>query len=134
MAKKSNDAVTTAPKTVRASRKKAAPTHETHGALEPKPTLNMAKMFGIRDGYKVDTLEEYRAEINAMTLTDLHEHAHTVGVVPLDPRDKLVASLERQFTQAKMNQLPPRVINVPTNPAMKDFMKKWFAGEPVGTR
>lgn len=134
MAKKSNDAVTTAPKTVRASRKKAAPTHETHGALEPKPGMNMAKAFGIRDGYDVDTLEEYQAKINDMTLTDLHEHAHTVGVVPLDPRDKLVTSLERQFVQAKMNQLPPRVINVPTNPALKDFMKKWFAGEPVGAR
>jgi len=134
MAKKSDSAVQTAPKTVRASRKKAAPTHETHGALDPKPGMNMAKAFGIRDGYRVDTLEEYRTEINAMTLTDLHEHAHVVGVVPLDPRDKLVANLERQFVQAKMNQQPPRVIHVPTNPAYKDFMKKWFAGEPVGTR
>ena len=128
------NSVETVTKTARASRKKSAPLHETHGALEPKPGMNMAKAFGIRDGYTADNLEAYKAEIAGMTLTDLHDHAHLVGVVPLDPRDKLIASLERQYVQAQMNQRPPKVIKVQTNPAMADFMKKWWAGEPVSNR
>lgn len=133
MAKKTTDAGTPA-KTVRGSRKKAASTHETHGALEPKKEMNMIKAFGIRDGYDVDTVEEYAAKIKEMTLTDLHDHAHTVGVVPLDPREKLIATLERKFVQSKMDQKPPKVIPVKTNPAMADFMKKWWAGEATNSR
>jgi hypothetical protein len=96
--------------------------------------MNMIKAFGIRDGYTADTLEEYRAEIDKMTLTDLHDHCHVVGVVPLDPRDKLVTALERKFVQAQMNQQPVRTIHVKTNPDMAGFMKKWWAGEAVNAR
>lgn len=117
-------------KTTRASRKKN-PKHQTHGALTPPvaESMNMIKAFGIRDGYDTDSLDEYKEKINEMTTTDLHEHAHTIGIVPLDARDKLIVSLERRFVEAKMSQRGPRRIQVKTNPAMADFMKKFNAGE-----
>lgn len=116
-------------KTARASHKKPS-AHQTHGALPPvREPMNMMKAFGIRDGYDVDTLEEYKAKLAKYTQTDLHEHAHAIGIVPLDARDKLTTALERKFVEAKLAQRPTRAIRVPTNPAMADFMRKFNAGE-----
>lgn len=112
------------PKTARASRKKN-PAHQTHGALPARESMNMVKAFGIRDGYEVDTLDEYKAQIEEMTTSDLHEHAHTIGIVPLDARDKLTASLERKFIEAKISQRGPRRVRIKTNPAMTDFMAEF---------
>lgn len=114
-------------KPARASRKKVT-AHQTHGALPPSSGMNMAKAFGLRDGYDVDTLDEYKAKIDDMTETDLHEHSHAMGIVPLEPRDKLMASLERKFVETKMSQRPVRQIHFKENPQMADFMKQFRAG------
>jgi hypothetical protein len=115
-------------KAVKASKK--APTHETHGALPtPAKPVNMIKLFGIKDGYTVDTLEDYTVQLENMLESELHDHAHVVGVVPLDPRDKLTASLKRKFTETKMAQRPPRTGKIAVNPAMAKWHKEWFAGD-----
>ncbi len=117
----------TSRKTVKASKR---PAHETHGALPPaKPPMNMMKAFGIRDGYDTDNKEVYAKQIDDMTTSDLHMHAHEVGIVPLDARDKLTKSLLTKFDEVKMSYIPPRVKQVPQNPAMAGFMKKWLAGD-----
>jgi len=107
---------------------------QVHGALESRPSVNMIKLFGINDGYdNVDNIDQYRAKLQAMTVTDLHEHSHRVGIVPLDARDKLITSLEKKFLEAKMRQLPNRALKLPTradsDPEMANFMKKFQAGE-----
>lgn len=107
---------------------------QTHGALEPQPSTNMMRLFGISDGYEgVQDLSDYRTKLEAMTLTDLHDHSHKVGIVPLDARDKLIISLERKFIEAKARQMPTKVINVKTradsDPEFAKVMKKWQAGE-----
>lgn len=115
-------------KTAKASKK--TPAHETHGALPVKPgSMNMFKAFNIKDGYHVDTIAEYNTELEKMTETDLQHHAHEVGVVPVNPRPKLETSLRDKFNQVKASQRPPRTRKVETNPAMKDFMHKWWQGE-----
>lgn len=120
-------------KTTRASKKKLAideNTKQTHGALAPQPTVNMMKLFGINDGYDgVETIDDYRAKLSKMTITDLHEHAHRIGIVPLDSKDKLTASLERKFQETKLRNMPHRPVPVKTNPAMAEFMKKFQSGE-----
>jgi len=116
-------------KAVRASRKKA-PAHETHGALPAAPkSMNMIKAFGIKDGYDAETLEDYDSQLEKMLPSELHDHAHTVGIVPLDPRDKLIASLRRKFQETKMAQRPQRNLKVKTNPQMAGFMKQWWSGD-----
>ena len=121
MAKKVNK------KEAKASTKKVAveQLHQTHAALPPQPPVNMFKMFGIDDGYgNLETAEEYQKKLEAMTITDLHEHAHIKGIVPLDARDKLVASLVKKFRMAKAAQIPERVFSTPINPNMAEFHRK----------
>lgn len=116
------------PKAVRA--RKQNPAHQTHGALPPRPEpMNMIKAFGIRDGYDVDTLDEYKGKLDKYTQTELHEHAHEIGIVPLDARDKLTKALHDKFVQAKLSQRPTRRIQVPINPKMEGFIKRFNAGE-----
>lgn len=117
--------------------KSKKPLKETHGALPPKPaTMNMMKAFGIRDGYDTDDRGEYLRQLEGMTDTDLQDHAHTVGVVPLSPRDKLVTALERKFIETKNAQRPPRTLRFPTladkDPKWADMMKRWQQGEYNG--
>lgn len=116
------------PKKVTTASSKKTPAHETHGAL-PNQGMNMFKAFGIKDGYHVDSLSEYNAQLDKMTETDLQNHAHEVGVVPVNPRHKLETSLREKFQQVKASQRPHKVKTVPTNPAMNDFMKRWWQGE-----
>lgn len=115
-------------KQTRASKKKN-PSHETHGALPAAPQMNMKKLFGINDGYEDDSLEDYSMRLEKMLTSELHEHAHQVGIIPLDQKDKLIASLRRKFQETKLANIGPKVVQIKTNPAMADFHKKWFAGE-----
>lgn len=123
-------------KTTKASRKKQSPAHETHGALTSKEPMNMMKAFGIKDGYSVNTLEEYDAQIRDMAHTELHDHAHSVGVVPVEPQHKLIDSLLGKFKQTKASRRPPRTFKLPTrsdtDPEMKKFMKNWWNGDLGG--
>lgn len=122
MAKKTN-----AKKEVKASPKRTAVNelHQTHAALPPRPQVNMFKLFGVDDGYgNIETPEDYQKKLEAMTITDLHEHAHIKGIVPLDARDKLVASLVKKYRMAKAAQMPERVYSTPVNPNLADFHRK----------
>lgn len=123
-------------KTTRASKTKKvvdSDTKQVHGAVEPQP-MNMMKMFGINDGYEgVEDVNQYRKKLEGMTITDLHDHSHKVGIVPLDAREKLILSLERRFLEAKARQLPNRTIKIKTradsDPEFAKFMKQWQSGE-----
>lgn len=112
-------------------RKKKLPTNEAHGALEPKPTMNMIKAFGIKDGYQTDSFDEYRQGILEMNETDLHNHAHKVGVIPVSPRSKLIAMLETKFQHTKARQRPNVISKVPTradtDPEFKKKMNDWWS-------
>ncbi len=114
-------------KTAKASRNKA-PVHEAHGALPAKPEMNINQMFGIRAKY-ADTLADYTKFLNGLQPSALTAHAYEVGIVPVDPRDKLIASLENKYQRERLNQRPHRQIRIPTNPATADFMKQWAAGK-----
>lgn len=114
-------------KTAKAAQK---PLHETHGALPAaRPPMNMMKAFGIKDGYDTDDKEAYARQLDQMTNTELHDHAHEKWVVPVDGRDKLVKSLLNKFEETKLSYIPTRARQVPQNPAMAGFMKKFLAGE-----
>jgi hypothetical protein len=115
-------------KSVKQTRASKAPSHETHGAL-PIPQVNLNKMFGISDGYDVDTLEDYSVKLEDMTTTELHDHSHRCGIIPLDARDKLIASLKRKFQETKAAAAGPRVRQIKMNPAMSDFHRRFMAGD-----
>lgn len=120
----------TVKKTTQASKKKPTieTVQQTHAALPPAPDVNMFKLFGINDGYQdVDNIDQYRAKVENMTITDLHDHAHLVGVVPLEPRDKLIASLDKKYRETKARQIQPRSYQAPINPKMADFHRHFCA-------
>lgn len=121
-------ATATPKKTTKASKK--TPSHETHGALPPLPQVNLDKMFNISDGYDVDSLEDYSVKLEAYTTPELHEHAHKVGIIPLDQKDKLVAALRRKFQETKAQRAHgTKIRRVGMNPALADFHKKFMAGD-----
>lgn len=113
------------------AKKKKLPTNETHGALEPKEPMNMMKAFGIRDGYNTDSIDLYRQEILEMNETDLHNHSHKMGVIPVAPKSKLIAMLETKFHEAKAKQRPMKTSRVPTradtDPEFKKMMNDWWS-------
>ena len=118
----------TATRVARASKKaSAAPTHETHGAVNPS-FKNMDEMFGIKSVYVARSIDQYRTELEGYTATELHAHAHHVGVIPLDPREKLVSVLERKFMETQSKALPMTVVPTQANPEMLEFHKKFMSG------
>lgn len=106
---------------------KALPKHQAHGALAPSP-VNMNELFGIKSVYTARTIDEYRGQLDKYMITDLHAHAHHVGVIPLDPREKLVSVLERKFMEVQSKNLPLQFVPVKANKDMLDFHKKFMAG------
>ena len=116
-------------KVVKASKKlDNLPSHQTHAALPARPQVNMFKLFGLDDGYQnIESTEEYEKKLEAMSTSDLHEHSHSKGIVPLDARDKLIGSLVKKFRMTKAQQLPERRSATPTNPALADWHRKLCA-------
>lgn len=114
-------------KVVKASKKlDNLPSHQTHAALPARPQVNMFKLFGLNDGYdNIESAEEYENKLNAMSLSDLHEHSHSKGVVPLDARDKLTASLVKKFRMTKVQQMPERRFATPTNGSLSDWHREY---------
>lgn len=122
------------PKKTRAPRAKTAkastaslPAHQAHGALAPSP-INMEKMFGVKSVYAAQTIEAYRSEITKYSVADLHAHAHNVGVLPMDPREKLLLALERKFLEVQSRGLPIRYIPPTVTPEGQEFIKRFMAG------
>jgi len=72
---------------------------QTHGALKESKSVN--ELLGMDSGYAEKSADEYMSKINAMTDSDLHEHAVEVGVVPMSNTVLLKDRLERQFLAAQ---------------------------------
>lgn len=109
--------------------KKTLPTHETHGALAP--VFNMAEAFGLKSAYTAATIDQYRKELTGYAITDLHAHAHKVGVIPLDPKEKLIAALEKKFVETRSKEQPMRIIPPTVRPGATDVIKRFMAGERI---
>lgn len=116
-----------AKKTAKASITEKAPLHQAHGAVAPTP-VNMAAMFGIKSIYAAQDIDSYRVELAKYSVSDLHSHAHNVGVIPLDPREKLIVALERKFLEVQSKGLPIKYIPPTVTPEGQEFIKKFMAG------
>lgn len=84
---------------------KSEPTHQTHGAVFPQngPITSVAQLLG-RPAVKgsigaFESVEEYRAHLNNLTLGELHRHAvEEAKIVPIDDRGRLIRRLEGEYT------------------------------------
>lgn len=111
----------------KASNASAAPAHQSHGAIAPSP-VNMEKMFGIKSVYAAQDIKSYKAQLAAYAVVDLHAHAHDVGVLPMDPKEKLILALERKFLEVQSRSLPVKFIPTTVTPEGQDFIKRFMAG------
>ena len=92
-------------KTVKKTPKKKAKAKkkmvQTHAMEEKKPfqKTTMDQVWGDTGNSKYGTLEEsvYLNKIRNMNRSDLHSHAVTVGILPIDNRDILTTRLTREF-------------------------------------
>lgn len=67
------------------------------------------------------TLEEYKKEIEGMQTSDLHEHAISVGLIPIHNRRVLISRLEREFARSHLKMSSSSV-----EPALKGERAKRF--------
>lgn len=120
-------AKTTKAATTKASKRGSlASLSQTHGALAP--TIDMDAIFNIKSPYTAKSAQEYTAQLKEMGTADLQSHAHAIGIVPLDSRERLVAALERKFSEHKIQKIPVRQIPVQINPEMAEWHKSYQAG------
>ena len=117
-------------KTPKAKKPSIASLNQTHAALSPD--IDMDKLFGIKSLYEEKDIQEYSAAIGEMSTVELQDHAHSKGVVPLDSRERLVASLERKFIEHKSKTMPTKPIPVQINPKMEKWYKQWAGGSLGG--
>lgn len=97
---------------------------QAHGALPASQSIS--QILGYDSGYAEATLEEYDAKINALTDTDLHEHAVEVGIVPTSNIVLLKDKLQRQFIAAKnkfVYKTNPDTMSQKDKNFIKTFMK-----------
>ena len=118
-------------KTVRASQKKPSiPVEQLQQTHAAQPAaVDMYKLFGLKKTYDVDTPEEYSKQLESMGRTELWNHSHKVGVIPMEPLDKLITALKRKFVESKRNSIQPQVVPTRINPEFADFHKKFMRGE-----
>lgn len=107
--------------------KKIEQLEQVHAALPP--VVDMNKLFGIKDTYNAKTVEEYSNELDAMGRADLWEHSHRVGIIPMEPLDKLKTALKRKFVEVQRNSFQPRTFPTKINPKMKEFHEKFMKGD-----
>ena len=67
-------------------------------------------MWGDTGSSKYGTLneEDYSGKIKSMNRSDLHSHAVTVGILPIDNRELLVSRLKREFKKHVLAYKKPR--------------------------
>jgi len=74
---------------------------QTHAMEENKPfqKTTMDQVWGDTGSSRYGTLEEsaYQKKIRNMNRSDLHTHAVSVGILPIDNRELLTARLTREF-------------------------------------
>lgn len=113
-------------KSVKASKKSVNSLSQTHGALAP--TFDLDEQLGIRGPYTVKNLKAYQTQLGEMGTADLQSHAHQIGVVPMDSRERLVNALERKFVEHTTSRVPVKQLPVKINPEMADWHKRYQAG------
>lgn len=113
-------------KTTKASKKSLNSISQTHGALAP--TFDLDEQLGIRSPYTAKDLKAYQSELAEMGTADLQGHAHQIGVVPMDSRERLVTALERKFIEHKTSRMPIKPVPVKINPEMESWHKRYQAG------
>jgi hypothetical protein len=85
---------------------------QTHGMQEKesyeKTTLD--QVWGDIGSNKYGTLdtEDYSDRLTSMNRSDLHAHAVTVGILPIDNRELLVSRLKREFRKHVLGYRKPR--------------------------
>jgi hypothetical protein len=73
--------------------------HETHGALPVERKQSVYEIMGFKDhNFKYKTVEDYRKYLEDLNLSDLQEHAMTMGSVPIDNRERMINKLLAEFT------------------------------------
>ena len=103
-------------KTVKKTPKKKAKAKkkmvQTHAMEEKDPfqKTTMDQVWGDTGSSKYGTLEDsvYQNKIRNMNRSDLHSHAVTVGILPIDNRDMLTARLTREFKKHVLSFQKPQ--------------------------
>jgi len=119
------------PKRATASKKKNLNNiSQTHGKVdqeepEYQPTT-LDQIWGDDGTSKYGTLSEetYSSELDEMGLTDLHAHAATVGIIPIDNRDMLEKRLVREFNKHVNQYRKPSEVRPLNNEDTKKIPKK----------
>lgn len=106
--------------------RKTSDLSQTHGRVEDKeefvPTT-LDQIWGDEGLSRYGTLEEeeYVAQLDDMSLTDMHAHAAGVGIIPIDSRDMLEKRLVREFNKHVNVYRKPK--NGSSGPTREDEMK-----------
>jgi hypothetical protein len=82
---------------------------QTHGAAEgPKSAYEIIGYKG--NVYKTNDVEVYKKQLLAMNFSDLHEHAISCDVVPIENRELLTTRLVKEFlTKTGLFHAPSKV-------------------------
>ncbi len=85
---------------------------QTHGMVEKESyeKTSLDQVWGDTGSSKYGTLneEDYSEKIKSMNRSDLHSHAVTVGILPIDNRELLVSRLKREFKKHILAYKKPR--------------------------
>ena len=85
---------------------------QTHGMVEEESyeKTSLDQVWGDTGSSKYGTLneEDYSEKIKSMNRSDLHSHAVTVGILPIDNRELLVSRLKREFKKHILAYKKPR--------------------------
>ena len=86
------------PKKKAKAKKKMVQTHAME-EKEPFQKTTLDQVWGDTGSSRYGTLEEsdYLGKVRSMNRTDLHSHAVSVGILPVDNRELLTARLTREF-------------------------------------
>ncbi len=97
------------PKRKAKAKKKMVQTHAME-EKEPFQKTTMDQVWGSTGSSKYGTLEEsvYLNKIRNMNRSDLHSHAVTVGILPIDNRDMLTTRLTREFKKHVLSFQKPQ--------------------------
>jgi len=103
---------------------------QTHGHIETFQPTTLAQILGNTGMHKYGTMDEneYVASINGMNKADLQAHASTVGIVPVDDRDRLVKRLMHEFRLHVASFKQPSVKRPAPKPMSPEIAKILAAG------
>ena len=96
--------------------KKLTKLSQTHGKKEGFKPTTLDQIWGDTGASKYQTLdeEEYTQKLNSFNKSDLQAHAISMGLVPIDDRDKLTLRLVKDFRRHVNNYRVPKP-SAPTN-------------------